>query len=129
MERLKSMDVNDPVICAKTQMDAMPESCNECKFGRRYGCVGDVYCQVLDEYFTGNVKPPYKDRPDECPLIFAKSATAIETLLAERDAAVKDLVTAESCKTCGNMSSWCADNPDMCMGYKWRGVPPREATH
>lgn len=56
------------------------------------------------------------------------AATAIETLLAERDAAVKDLVTAESCKTCGNMSSWCADNPDMCMGYKWRGVPHREAT-
>ena len=23
----------------------------------------------LGEYFTNNVKPPYKERPDECPLI------------------------------------------------------------
>lgn len=47
----------------------MPGSCNECFFGERYGCVGDVECHALREYFTGNVKPPYKERPDECPLL------------------------------------------------------------
>lgn len=55
-------------IYAKTPMEAMPGSCNECAFGRRYGCVGDVECRILREYFTGNVKPPYKERPDICPL-------------------------------------------------------------
>lgn len=46
----------------------MPGSCSECFLGERYGCVGDVECHALREYFTGNVKPPYKERPDECPL-------------------------------------------------------------
>lgn len=55
-------------VYVKTEMEAMPGSCAECEFGRRYGFVGDVYCRVLDDYFTGNVKPPHKERPDECPL-------------------------------------------------------------
>lgn len=56
-------------VYAKTTMEAMPGSCTECAFGRRYGCVGDVECRVLRKYFTGNVEPPYKERPDECPLV------------------------------------------------------------
>lgn len=55
-------------IYAKTPMGTMPGSCTECKFGERYGYVGDVKCRVLNDYFTGNVKPPYKERPDACPL-------------------------------------------------------------
>lgn len=46
----------------------MPRSCTECFLGERYGCVGDVKCHALREYFTGNAEPPYKERPDECPL-------------------------------------------------------------
>ena len=56
-------------IYAKTRMQTMPGSCNKCEFGERYGCVGDVKCRILREYFTGNIEPPYKDRPDECPLV------------------------------------------------------------
>lgn len=56
-----------------------------------------------------------------CSDDIAKAATAIETLLAERDAAVKDLTMIAHCKTCGNMTQWCADNPDSCKGYVWRG--------
>lgn len=56
-------------VYARTTMETMPGSCNECAFGRRYGCVGDVECRILREYFTGNVEPPYKERPDECPLL------------------------------------------------------------
>lgn len=56
-------------IYAKTQMETMPGSCAECKFGKRYGCVGDVECKILNEYFTGNVEPPHKERPDACPLV------------------------------------------------------------
>lgn len=56
-------------IYVKTQMETMPGSCTECKFGERYGCVGDVKCKILNEYFTGNVEPPYKERPDACPLV------------------------------------------------------------
>lgn len=47
----------------------MPGSCAECFLGKRYGCVGDVECKVLGEYFTGNVRPPHKERPDRCPLM------------------------------------------------------------
>lgn len=54
-----------------TAMDKLPGGCEECKMGNRYGCVGDVKCHILNDYFTGNVKPPYKERPDECPLIEA----------------------------------------------------------
>lgn len=57
------------MIVAKMDMEELPNSCTECKMGVRYGCVGDVKCGILNEYFTGNVKPPYKERPDECPLI------------------------------------------------------------
>ncbi len=56
-------------IYAKTAMETMPGSCTECKFGERYGFVGDVKCRILKQYFTGNVEPPYKERPDECPLL------------------------------------------------------------
>lgn len=56
-------------IYVKTKMEAMPGSCTECKYGDQYGCVGDVKCRILREYFTGNVEPPYKERPDECPLV------------------------------------------------------------
>lgn len=56
-------------IYAKTTMEKLPNSCTECQMGKRYGCVGDVYCTILKDFFTGNVKPPYKERPDECPLV------------------------------------------------------------
>ena len=56
------------MIFAKLGMEKLPNSCNECKMGKRYGCVGEVKCRILGEYFTGNVEPPYKERPDECPL-------------------------------------------------------------
>ena len=56
-------------VFARTTMCTMPGSCTECKLGVRYGYVGDVKCRILREYFTGNVEPPYKERPDECPLL------------------------------------------------------------
>lgn len=56
-------------IYAKIPIKEMPNSCTECPMGKRYGHVGDVFCNVLKDYFTGNVRPPYKERPDECPLI------------------------------------------------------------
>lgn len=56
-------------IYAKTTMEEMPGSCAECKLGEKYGFVGDVKCRILREYFTGNTRPPHKERPDECPLV------------------------------------------------------------
>lgn len=47
----------------------MPKSCADCKLGKKYGLVGDYHCFLLDQYFTNNPKPPYKEKPDECPLI------------------------------------------------------------
>lgn len=63
-------------------------------------------------------------RSTDVKVVFCRSldaADAIETLLAERDAAVEDLVMAVDCKTCGNVTTWCMENPDCCKGYKWRG--------
>lgn len=57
------------VVILRTKMDKMPDSCKACEFGKIYGCVGDVHCMALNEYFTNNTRPPYKERPDECPLI------------------------------------------------------------
>lgn len=63
--------VKDGKLCI-VQED-VPQSCTECKFGERYGCVGDVKCMVLEEYFTGNTEPPYKERPDKCPLVLFRN--------------------------------------------------------
>lgn len=47
----------------------MPYGCMDCSFGNRYGLVGDCHCSLTDGYYTNNPKPPYKERPDECPLV------------------------------------------------------------
>lgn len=39
----------------------------------------------------------------------------------ERDAAVADLRLVSDCRTCGNVSPWCIENPDKCKGWEWRG--------
>lgn len=57
------------MIYSKTNMANMPGSCAECKLGNKSGRVGDIKCRALERYFTGNLKPPHKERPDECPLI------------------------------------------------------------
>ena len=66
------------MIVAKTTLKEIPFSCSECKYGDKYGLVGDVYCRILKEYFTGNVKPPHKERPDECPLILSENLNDAE---------------------------------------------------
>ena len=45
----------------------------------------------------------------------------------ERDAAVADLRLASDCRTCGNVSPWCIDNPDKCKGWKWRGTKEEQS--
>ena len=57
----------------------MSKGCEKCEYSDRYGMVGDRYCRILGVYFTGNVKPPYKERPDECPI------TKLNNLVRERD--------------------------------------------
>ena len=47
----------------------MPYGCMDCRFGYKYGLVGDCHCTLTDDYYTNNPKPPYKERPDECPLV------------------------------------------------------------
>lgn len=61
------------MIVAKTALKEIPYSCAECPYGKKYGLVGDVYCRILSAYFTGNVTPPHKERPDDCPLISSKN--------------------------------------------------------
>ena len=57
-----------------------------------------------------------------------EAAEAIEALLTERDAAVADLTMIGSCKTCGNRTPFCDNNPDGCKGYAWRGPRKEEET-
>ena len=56
-----------------------------------------------------------------------EAADVIEQLIKERDAAIADLEKVADCRTCGNLTPFCSENPDHCKGYVWRGV--REAEH
>lgn len=67
-------------VFIKTKMDKVPNTCIKCDYAERYGCVGDVYCIVLKDYFTNNTKPPYKERPDDCPLIESGEVPGILTV-------------------------------------------------
>lgn len=73
-------------VYAKLIMEKLPGSCAECKMGNKYGLVGDVKCSLLNTYFTGNVEPPHKERPDECPLaeISEKQARELVEQLRKR---------------------------------------------
>ena len=65
-------------ICAvlpEELINEIPKSCSVCPLGEKYGCVGDVKCRILGQYFTGNTEPPWKDRPDECPLGYREGGT------------------------------------------------------
>lgn len=56
------------MIIFKTDLEEIPPCCELCPYSRPYGLVGDRLCKVTGVYFTGNVKPPYKEKPNECPL-------------------------------------------------------------
>lgn len=51
----------------------------------------------------------------------AEAEARAEKAERERDAAVADLRLVSDCRTCGNVSPWCIDNPDKCKGWEWRG--------
>lgn len=56
--------------------------------------------------------------------ILCKCLSAIETLLAERDAAVEDLTkiceeNPDVCEYCKHMP--CAEKYERCIGWEWRG--------
>lgn len=73
-------DERSSTVCVPTDMEVMPRGCQECALGKPYGCVGDVYCKVLGDYFTGNppyLKIPCKERPDECPLVEMRSDDSV----------------------------------------------------
>jgi hypothetical protein len=46
----------------------IPDNCELCRYSKNYGAVGDRYCKILEDYITGNVKYPFKERSDECPI-------------------------------------------------------------
>lgn len=56
------------MIIFKTDLEEIPPCCELCPYSKPYGLVGDRFCKITKAYFTGNVKPPYKEKPDECPL-------------------------------------------------------------
>ncbi len=87
-------------LYAKTTREAMPGSCTTCEFGERYGCVGDVKCRILREYFMGNTEPPYKERPDECPLEELPAADVAPVVHARWEDAHKGLSSCK-CSICG----------------------------
>ena len=50
-----------------------------------------------------------------------KLRAELEQVKRERDAAVRDLTLTSDCRVCGNANTWCAQNPDKCRGWQWRG--------
>lgn len=62
-----------------------------------------------------------------CPVCL-DAATAIETLLAEMEAAVRDLTefckeNPDSCHLCKHFP--CAEKYERCIGWEWRGYNPQ----
>lgn len=63
---------------------------------------------------------------DGCHCECIQAADAIETLLAERDAAVADLTTlgqdsGDSCHLCRNLPCVNENGEGHCLGFVWRG--------
>lgn len=82
-----------------------PENGNCTALGGFYTAVPATYCPLIPEL-----------------LARAEAAEArAEKAERERDAAVADLRLVSDCRTCGNVSPWCIDNPDKCKGWEWRG--------
>lgn len=76
------------MVYIKTNLEEIPQNCVKCPYGKKYGAVGDVHCRILNDYFTNNPKPPYKDRPDECPMICVD--TAFKKLMDENKPNLED---------------------------------------
>lgn len=60
------------------------------------------------------------------------TADAIETLLAERDAAVEDLTricedNPDVCQYCKHMP--CSETHGRCIGWEWRGPRPSKGNY
>lgn len=66
------------MIVIMTELKELPFSCADCPYSKRYGLVGERFCKVLREYFTGNVEPPHKERPNECPLTLLENINNAE---------------------------------------------------
>lgn len=67
-------------------------------------------------------------KKDGCHCECLEAATAIENLLAERDAAVEDLTricedNPDVCQYCKHMP--CTETHGRCIGWEWRG-PQKE---
>lgn len=63
-------------------------------------------------------------KKDGCHCECLEAATAIENLLAERDAAVEDLTricedNPDVCQYCKHMP--CTETHGRCIGWEWRG--------
>lgn len=66
----------------------------------------------------------YSDEYHQAGVLCKMAADAIETLLAERDAAVKDLAkiceeNPDVCQYCKHMP--CTGKHGRCIGWEWRG--------
>lgn len=97
--------------------DDIPGSCTECFLGERYGYVGDVKCLALREYFTGNVRPPYKERPDECPLIELREKRGQWQGEGDGYADGKIVLDIWMCSECGYTIDDGTDDPELLPNF------------
>lgn len=88
-------------------------------------------CETLEKMvkeYQDTIVPGHRERAEKAERE-AKEAQMEVTLCRngwkkaerERDAAVADLRLLSDCRTCGNVSPWCIENPDKCKGWEWRG--------
>jgi hypothetical protein len=68
----------------------VPKHCELCKYSKPYGAVGERYCKILEDYITGNLNPPYKERGD-CPISDIEFIPLFLRLLDEADKEIKIL--------------------------------------
>ena len=91
----------------------------------------EARCETLEKMvkeYQDTIVPGYRGRAEKAERE-AKEAQREVTLCrngwkkaeTESDAAVADLRLVSDCRTCGNVTPWCIENPDKCKGWKWRG--------
>ena len=113
-KRLRNAEVNNNTLLKEktpgdlfTKIAEVPKSCEQCKHSQRYGAVGDRYCRILGEYFSGDINPPYREVPDECPIVIYNSKLENQS----REIAGDDYTTR--CKYCENSTNIKAEHPRL----------------
>lgn len=83
--------------------------------------VAEARCKLAEKCFDDSALHACETQLELEKKARTEAEARAEKAERERDAAVADLRLVSDCRTCGNVSPWCIENPDKCKGWEWRG--------